>query len=235
MALKKKLSKADFDKLSAEIKKEYTADGDDYLLDVDGEEDVGALKRANDRLKLEKKEAKEALKEAQDKLAETEEIDNKKKGDVEALEKSWSKKLETQATEFKGKIDKLTASLTKSTLGSEASKLAAALSSKAPKLLLPFIEKRLQADFEGDEPKIRILDKDGKPSAMTFADLQKEFVDNADFSAIITASKATGGAGADKTKTGGALPNENDKPILLSDLSPEKMAERMKQNKQQGN
>ncbi len=70
---------------------------------------------------------------------------------------------------------------------------------------------------------------------MTIADLKKEFVDNAEFSAIITVSKATGGAGADKTKTGGALPNDNEKPILLSGLSPENMVEHLRQKKQQGN
>ena len=50
MALKRKITKADYDKLAADLKTEYVADGDDnYRLDLDGEEDTGALKRAKDR------------------------------------------------------------------------------------------------------------------------------------------------------------------------------------------
>ena len=41
MALKRKITKADYDKLAADLKTEYVADGDDnYRLDLDGEEDT---------------------------------------------------------------------------------------------------------------------------------------------------------------------------------------------------
>ena len=51
MALKKKITKEAFEKLPDVLKSEYVANGDDYVLDVDGEEDTGALKRAKDREK----------------------------------------------------------------------------------------------------------------------------------------------------------------------------------------
>ena len=40
MALKKKLSKAEYDKLSDAIKAEYIEDGDGFRLDIDGDEDT---------------------------------------------------------------------------------------------------------------------------------------------------------------------------------------------------
>ena len=44
MALKKKLNKSEFDKLSDAIKQEYIEDGEGYRLDVDGEEDKETAK-----------------------------------------------------------------------------------------------------------------------------------------------------------------------------------------------
>jgi hypothetical protein len=49
MALKLKLAKTEFEKLSAELQAEYIEDGDEYRLDVSGIEDTGALRRAKDR------------------------------------------------------------------------------------------------------------------------------------------------------------------------------------------
>ncbi|WBF76910.1 hypothetical protein PSV3_00208 [Septimatrevirus PSV33] len=49
MALKKKLTKEEHAKLSDALKAEYIEDGDGFRLDVDGDEDTGALKRAKDR------------------------------------------------------------------------------------------------------------------------------------------------------------------------------------------
>lgn len=232
MALKKKITKAEFDKLSDAIKGEYKADGDEYKLDLDGDEDVTALKNAKEHEKAARKKAEKELKEAQERLEAIEEEKNKGAGNVEALEKSWKTKLETKEAEAKAKVDKLTAALTNKIIGGEAQKLALELSPKAHKLLIPFIEKRLQADLEGDEPKMRILDKDGKPSALTLEDLKKEFVDNADFSAIIVGSKATGGAGADKRMNNGGAGSDNNKPLDLSKASPKAIVDVIKARKE---
>lgn len=225
MALKKKITKAEFDKLAKHFQDEYAADGDSYKLDVDGDEDVTALKNAKDHEKAERKNAEKLLREANAKLEEIEEAANKGKGDVTALENSYKAKLETQRTELQAKIDKHTATITKNLVGAEAVKIAMELAPKAHKLLIPFLEKRMQADFEGEEPKTRILDAAGKPSAMTFEDLKKEFVDNKDFSSIIVASKASGGAGGDN-KSGGAP--QNNKPADLGTMSPKDLAATLK-------
>lgn len=61
MALKTKLSKADYEKLSDELKKEYVADGDSYKLDADYE-DVTGLKNKAAELLAEQKRLKDAMK-----------------------------------------------------------------------------------------------------------------------------------------------------------------------------
>ena len=89
----------------------------------------------------------------------------------------------------------------------------------------------MQADFEGDSPVTRVLDKDGKPSAMTVEELAAEFVANKDFSAIITASKASGGAGKPSNNNGGGAPNQSDKPADLASMNPAQLAEHIKASK----
>ena len=68
MALKKKLTKAEYEKLSEHIKAEYIEDGDGFRLDIDGDEDTGALKRAKDREAQLRREAETKLREAQEQL-----------------------------------------------------------------------------------------------------------------------------------------------------------------------
>lgn len=233
MALKKKLTKEEHAKLSEHLKAEYVEDGDGFRLDVDGEEDTGALKRAKDREAQLRRDAEKAKKELEDRLAEIEGDDARKKGDIATLEKSWQKKLDDQKAEYEGKVSKLTSHTTKSLVDNVAMQLASKIST-APALLLPHIRARLQADFEGDEPKTRVLDKDGKPSALTVEELSQEFIANKDFSAIITASKASGGAGK-SSQNGGGAPNNpgnsGNQTADLSKMSPQALAEHLKNAK----
>lgn len=229
MALKKRISKEAFDKLSDAIKAEYIQDGEEYRLDVDGEEDTGALKRAKDRESQLRKEAEKEAKELRERLESIEGDDARKRGDIATLEKSWQSKLESQKSEFESKIGKLTAHTTKTLVDNVASQIAHKISN-APALLLPHIKSRLAADFEGDAPVTRVLDKDGKPSALTVEELTAEFVANKDFSAIITASKASGGAG--KSSSGGGASHNDGKPVDLSKLNPAQLAEHLKASKQ---
>lgn len=224
MALKHKLTQAEFDKLSDEFKKEYKKDGEEYLLDVEGAEDTGALKRAKDREVQLRKEAEQKAKELQDKIDASADIDARKKGDIETLEKSWQGKLTAQKAESDAAIAKLSGSLTKNLVENVALQLASKIST-APALILPHIRARLAADFEGDSPKTRVLDKDGKPSAMTVEELQAEFVANKDYAAIIIGSKASGSAG-NPSNTGGAGKSAfsgKDAPDLAS-MSPADLA-----------
>jgi len=230
MALKKKLTKAEYDKLSEHFKSEYVEDGDGFRLDIDGDEDTGALKRAKDRESQLRKEAETKLREAQEQLDALGNDDARKKGDIQTLEKSWQSKLDKQKEEYEGRLGKLTTHTQKQLVDNVATQLAAKISN-APALLLPHIKARLQADFEGDAPITRILDKDGKPSAMSLDELQAEFVANKDFSAIITASKASGGAGKPSNNSGGGAPNQSDKPADLASMNPAQLAEHIKASK----
>lgn len=230
MALKKKLTKEEHAKLSDHIKAEYIEDGDGFRLDIDGDEDTGALKRAKDREAQLRREAETKLREAQEQLDALGNDDARKKGDIQTLEKSWQKKLEDQKAEYEGKLGKLT-SHTKTQLVDNVAQQIASKISNAPALLLPHIKARLAADFEGDAPITRILDKDGKPSAMTVEELSAEFVANKDFSAIITASKASGGAGKPSNNNGGGAPNHSDKPADLASMNPAQLAEHIKASK----
>ena len=232
MALKKKLTKEEHAKLSDALKAEYIEDGDGFRLDVDGDEDTGALKRAKDREAQLRKDAEKEAKELRERLESVEGDDARKKGDIATLEKSWQSKLEKQREEYEAKVSKLTSHTTKTLVDNVASQLAHKISN-APAVIMPHIKSRLIADFEGDTPVTRVLDKDGKPSALTIDELANEFVANKDFSAIITASKASGGAGK-PSQNGGGAPKFNgqpDKPADLSKMNPSELVAHLKEAK----
>lgn len=229
MALKKKLTKDEYEKLTEAFKAEYVEDGEGYRLDIDGEEDTGALKRAKDREVQLRKEAEKQAKELKEKLDAIEGDDARKRGDIETLEKSWQSKLDSQKSEYESKINKLTEHTTRNLVDNVALQIANKISN-SPAIILPHIKARLQADFEGDAPKTRVLDKDGKPSAMTVDELADEFVANKDFAAIIVASKATGGAGkASQANISGA--KTISQSADLASMTPAQMAEHLKAKK----
>lgn len=233
MALKRKIDKETWEKLSDEMKPLYSKKGDDYALDVEGgdEDDAGELRRANERLKQEAKDAKKALK---DKLAEEEEngeLDAKKKGDIATLEKSWKEKTDKQKEEFEGKLTAKDKFIRNSMLDSAAKDVATI--AKSPGLIMPHIKQRLDVDLTGDEPVVRVLDKSGKPSSLTLDELKKEFVANKEFSDIIVASKASGGAKPDGKEGGGTLGNPvTDAKVMLSKVDPKDLAATIKAKKE---
>ena len=239
MALKRKINKETFDKLSDEMKKEYKkgSSEDEYLLDTEGDEDTGALKRAKDREAQARKDAEERAEKLQAELDELSGNDAKKKGDIATLEKSWQGKLDKQKGEYDAKVNKLTSHSQRMLVDNVALQIATKIS-KAPALLLPHIKSRLAADFDGDEPATRVLDAGGKVSALTLADLEKEFVSNKDFADIIIGSKASGGAGSpSQSRFGGGAPaNNGNQPPNLAAMNPKQLAEHVaaqKANQQQ--
>ncbi len=233
MALKRKISKEAYDKLSDELKAEYVEKDGDYVLDLDGDEDTGALKRAKDRESQLRREAEKRAKEAEDRLADLEGDDARKRGDIETLEKSWKKKHEDTENSYKDRLTKKDAFI-KNTLVDSVAKDIAHKISTSPSLIMPHIKSRLMADLEGDNPSTKVLDANGQPSAMTIAELEQEFVANKDFSAIIIGSKASGSGtskdGQNKSTRVGATDNDG-KPVQLSGLSPKELAEHVKSSK----
>ncbi len=232
MALKKKITKEEFDKLSDVLKAEYKADGNDYVLDVDGDEDTGALKRAKDREKQRADDLDKQIKELQKKLDDLDTNDARKRGDIDTLTKSYEKKIEDLKAELNGKLSKSQEFAKKTLLDGTAMKLATKIST-VPGLMAKAIKDRLAVDFEGDEPTLRILDNEGKISALKIEDLEKEFLTNKEFASILIGSKASGG-GAPKggSKIGSA---EDGKPVMLSTLKPGDLAARIKAQKEAQN
>ena len=230
MALKKKITKEAYDKLSDALKAEYVEKDGAYVLDVEGDEDTGALKRAKDRESQLRKDAEQRAREAEERLAEIEGDDARKKGDIATLEKKWKKDLEEANAKSSATIAKLTAHTTKTLLDGTAQQIAAKIST-VPALMAKAIRERLAVNFDGDEPTLQILDAAGKPSAMTLEQLSQEFVANKEYSGIIVGSKATGGGAAKDgfaKRNGGAAQDNTDKPVSLAKMNPRELAEHLK-------
>lgn len=226
MALKVKLTKVEFEALPDVLKAEYVADGDDFKLDVEGGEDTGALKRAKVRETELRKTAESERKALQEKLDGLDTLDAKKRGDIETLEKSWGEKHTALETSSNTLINALKAETTKSLLVGMADKIAGEIST-TPKLMSREIQSRLTVEFDGATPSLKVLDADGKPSALTVAELSTEFCNNDDFAQIIIAGKGSGGGdgGGDKNNNAYIAPKQADgSPVILAKMTPKEMA-----------
>ncbi len=205
MSLKLYIDKATYDTLSDAVKEQYKVgekNPDEYSLDVDGIEDTGPLKRANERLKLEKEQAEKDKKALQDEKDSDEERKALNRGDIKVLEASWKKKRDDDVAAESAKTEKARKQLQKALVDNVADGLANKIS-LAPALLAKVIKERLTVDFDADEPSTRVLGTDGKISALSLADLEKELIDTKEYAPIIRASNASGG-GAAGNQGGGA-------------------------------
>lgn len=188
-----KITKEQYDALSAEQKKLFKAEGDGYTM-VGDTEIAAEARRARDREKTRADELATQLQEIKDQLEELQGNDARKNKDIGAIEKSWQDKL----TALKTTSDKTTAQLKqqieKLLIDSSVESIANEIFTK-PKRDARLIRERLKVEYDGETPIVRILDKEGKASALTLADLKKETVDNPEFADILVGSKATGSGG----------------------------------------
>lgn len=208
MAMKFKINKAAYDKLTPEFQGEYIAGDKDgeYVLDVSDlpqGEDVEPVKRAlaserekNKTLTTKNRELQTAIDSAPDVAALT------------AEHEKTTGKLKTFAEK---------------TLVDNAALALATKISTSPSLLLPHIRSRLVADMSGDEPVTKVLGADGKPGDLTIEKLGEEFVANKDFAAIIKASNGSGGGTPPKPTIkplgSGMQPNGGEQADTNVDLS----------------
>lgn len=237
MAVKRKISKADYEALSDDKKEFYVENKDrkgEYILDMDADFNK-ELTDAHERVKAENASLKTKNEEL---TAELETEKTKKapkdgsvtKEDHDAMKNSYEKKLSDKDKAHGEAIAKKDKFIKNSLVDAKALELATKISKpSAVKLMLPHVKARLQADLEGDDPKTVVLDADGKPSAYTLEDLSQELVANADFADIVIGSKASGGnapAGG-----GGNAPNgnpPNNRTASLTDLPAEQLVAHMK-------
>lgn len=231
MALKQNITKAEYEKLSADLKAEYNADGDNYTLDVIGLEDVSALKNAKTRESAARKEAESKVRELQGQLDSLNQDDVRRAKDISVLEKEWQGKTKDIETKANEKVNKLQAFAREKLIDGTAMQIAAKIST-VPVLMSKAIKERLSVDFEGDAPVLKIMGADGKVAAdMDLTKLEQEFVANKEFSSIIVGSKASGGGagkGSQQFNNGGAGNNQSDKPVPLSQMNPVQLAAHLK-------
>jgi len=210
--MKQVLTKEEFDELVEPIKAEYKQQGENYTLNLEGAEDTGALKRAKDHEKERRQKVEAELSELKSQLtAKEDEIIDLRKGavskdDVDALEKSYKEKLDKTEKEYQERLTTSESSLKSVLVDNVATKLAAEIST-VPDLMAGAIASRLTTEVVDGKTITRVLDNEGKPSALTVDELKKEFIANEKFSSIIVGSKATGsgamgsGSGVSDTKT----------------------------------
>lgn len=176
-----------------------------YFLKVDGlpeQEDFSGLKASHAALLAEKKEQQRLAKEAEEKRKAAEEEAARKNGDLEAIENSWKEKLSLTENTYKDQLSSAQQKIYELTVGSQANALASMLAVKGSEsVLLPHIKQRITLD---ENSNIRVLDLQGKPSAMSLDDLANEFRNNAAFKPLIAANVSTGGGAAGFGSAGGA-------------------------------
>jgi hypothetical protein len=225
MAMKFRVTKTELEKLAPHYQSEYLEKDGVFVLDIEGGEDTGALKRAKDREKARAKEFEDKLNAAEAEL-DTLRADPKAR-DVKSLEASWIEKHNKVIVEKDGAIAKLSDFAKRTLADSVALNLAKEIST-SPELLLPHISKRIVADLEGDAPKTKILDKDGKASALTLEDFKKEVLETPAYAAIIIASKAKGSSATQKPASS-ASPSQipTDKPADLRNMPVSDLAKRI--------
>lgn len=149
-----------------------------------------------DRMKAKHQEAEKHRKEQEAAARKAAEEAAKKSGDVEALEKSWAEKFETAVSEKSQEAERLQQMVYSLTVGSTATNLAAKIAMDGcADGLKPHIQSRLKTEIVDGEPVVKVLGKDGKPSAMTIDDLEKELKDTPYLAPLIKGSSASGGGG----------------------------------------
>ncbi len=192
MALKKKVTKAEFDGLAEGVKLCYKVSGDEFVIDIEGDDGTDwQLKRQIEADHRKKAETKITVLQ--------EELDNLRRGaipkdDVAALEKSWGDKLVARETELKGEIDLLTGAIGNTTVKHVATEISQMF--LAPAAVMSMIAGRLKSEITNGVAVTRVLDKNGQPSAMSVEDLKNEFKADASFAPILVGSKASGGGAA---------------------------------------
>lgn len=220
MSLKRKITKAEYEKLHEAIKVEYKAEGEEFVLDAEGFDDASALKRAKDR----EKELRTDAEAENAKLTSELKTLREANGNIATLEASWKKQLADANETHRKEVTRLTNFLNSSLVDGVAQKIATELAGDNAEILVPHIKARLTANLEGDKPLTRVLDKEGKPSAISVDDLAKEFRENKRYAPLVIVSKASGsgaaggsGSGDSGAGAGGGAPTGQKKFHELND------------------
>lgn len=185
----KKFTQADID---AAVKKVTDAN----------EADTKGLKEKVDELLTESKAAKQKAKDAEDAAAEAARKAAEDGGDIEAIKKSYEDKITKMETDHKAELASVNGALTGATTEAQATSLAAEIAVPgSERHLRRDILDRLASDVVDGKVKTTVLDKDGKPSAMTLDELKAEIAGDPANKSLVRASDSSGG-GAPNSKGG---------------------------------
>jgi len=157
------------------------------------QEDFEALKASVEKLEAKNHELIEEKKRAKQEAEQAALEAAKKGGDIEALERSWGEKLKSREQELSGQLSQYQQMMSSMTAGAEAMKAASELALPgSADVLLPHIQRRLTTEIKDGKAVVRVVDIDGKPSAMSIDDLKKEITANPAFAPLLIGSRASG-------------------------------------------
>jgi hypothetical protein len=201
------IDKAAYDALEPSLQAFYKAQGDNYVLAVEGlpaPEDTAGLKSKVEELLREKKEEKTRREQAEETARMAAEEAARKNGDTEALERSWNEKHTKALGEKETALSAAHAQIHALTVGATAARLAGELAVQGSSAVLQqIIEPRLSMEIREGKPIVVVLDAERRPSALTVDEFKEQLFNDAALAPLIAASRATGG-GAGGGKGGGA-------------------------------
>ncbi len=163
------------------------------------------LEKNNQELLKEKAEARKKAEKAKADADQAALEAAKASGNIQDVEKSWSDKYEQLKAQSGESVNKYNAMINNLTVEATSKSLSAslALDGHAP-LLEPHIKSRLSVEIIDDMPRVRVLDKTGKQSALTVEELAEEFKSDPLFSSVIKGTKARGPGSPNSGGDGGA-------------------------------
>ena len=153
---------------------------------TDAANSITKLEDNNKALLQEKADAKAAAEKAAADAA-------RNNNDIEALENSWKQKLTDRENELTGQLAERDSVIASLTSGQTASNIASEIAMKGSEgLVQRLISDRLTTEFHEGKAITRVLDANGKPSALSVDDLKKEIMNDKSFAPLIVGSKANG-------------------------------------------
>ena len=209
-----KITKKTFEALEEDARKEYILDGDEAILKIEGEgaPTLAAMAELEKKRQLEiehRKAAEKKVKEADDRAAQLQkdlESAGNNKEEIAKLTKRHQEELDSLRKEREEHDAKVKGQRDAAMIKEAAEKLSDRFTT--PGLISNEIAKRLVVEEKDGEAVVRVLTTEGKASATSLAELQKEFLDNPDYKSIVKAKVGSGG-GASQSQGGGAT----DKPF----------------------
>lgn len=218
--LKRRLTPNEWGELVEAVQALYEEKSGTYYLSLEPENgDVGGLKRALEHEREERRKLAAEKRQAEEKAREDAGKAAKAAGDIEALEKSWQEKLDASVASVTADADRYLGALKQSHVANIATGIANEIST-VPGLLAPVIRQRLVMEILSDgTPITRVLDSEGKPSAMSLTELKEWYKAQSEYATIIKGSDASGG-GASNGSSGGAAGKKFNEmsPAALSEL-----------------